>query len=133
MVRTIIESPYAARGPFSVANHERYARLCMADSLRRGEAPFLSHLLYTQCLADTVPDQRKKGIEAGFTWAAVADLAAVYYDLGITPGMKAGIDFHRQHSTRVVLRRLFSPTVGRALRAGYLTLAEAESEQVIPC
>ena len=39
----IVESPYAG----DVAANVEYARAAVADCLRRGEAPFASHLLYT--------------------------------------------------------------------------------------
>ena len=92
MKRVIIESPYAAANGHTVAEHEAYARRCMADSLARGEAPFASHLLYTQpgVLDDTDANERKRGMEAGFAWTAKADLVAIYTDLGISRGMVAG-------------------------------------------
>jgi hypothetical protein len=60
----ILESPYAG----DVEANMRYARAAMRDSLMRGEAPFASHLLYTQegVLLDSVPEERTLGIEAGF-------------------------------------------------------------------
>lgn len=90
MRRVIVESPYAG----DVARNVAYAQLCLADCLKRGEAPFASHLLYTQpnVLDDTVPEQRKLGIEAGFVWGEVAEAVVVYQDLGISSGMQAGID-----------------------------------------
>lgn len=71
-----------------------YGRACMADCLARGEAPFASHLLYTQegVLDDDVPDQRAWGIEAGFWWRRKADKTVVYTDFGISKGMQFGID-----------------------------------------
>lgn len=87
MNRVIIESPYS--GHISV--NTEYARQCMADCLKRGESPIASHLLYTQVLADTDPIQRELGMAAGFAWMQVADYVAVYTDLGISDGMKAGI------------------------------------------
>lgn len=92
MKRVIIESPYAAANGHTVAEHEVYARRCMSDSLARGEAPLASHLLYTQpgILDDTDPDERKRGIDAGFVWMRFADLVAVYIDLGESLGMKEG-------------------------------------------
>jgi hypothetical protein len=88
--RVIVESPYAG----DVERNLRYLRACLADCLRRGEAPFASHGLYTQdgVLDDTDPAQRKLGMTAGFSWVHVADVTAVYIDLGITPGMKRGIE-----------------------------------------
>src|SRR5690606_24498929 len=44
----IIESPYSG----DVERNTEYARSCLLDSLRRGEAPIASHLLHTQVLED---------------------------------------------------------------------------------
>ena len=90
MKLVILESPYAG----DVENNVAYARACMADCLHRGEAPFVSHLLYTQpgVLDDTIPEQRKLGMEAGFEWRRVAELTVVYTDNGISSGMQEGID-----------------------------------------
>ena len=85
----IIESPYSG----DVEANVRYARACVRDSLMRGEAPIASHLLYTQpgILNDDVHEERDHGIGAGLAWLRVADLSAVYTDLGISEGMKFGI------------------------------------------
>ena len=58
MQRVIIESPYAG----DVERNVRYARAAMADCLKRGEAPFASHLLYTQegVLDDDIPGERQR-------------------------------------------------------------------------
>lgn len=84
----IIESPYAG----DIARNKAYARACLLDSLKRGEAPFASHLLYTQVLSDGIPEERSMGIEAGFAFRDVANLTAVYVDLGISDGMVKGIE-----------------------------------------
>ena len=89
MKLVIIESPYAG----DILRNKSYAARCIRDSLERGEAPFASHMLYTQqgILYDHIPAQRMTGIEAGYAWMGVADLVAVYTDLGISPGMEQGI------------------------------------------
>lgn len=89
MRRVIIESPYAG----DVEANVDYAREAIADSLHRGEAPFASHLLYTQpgVLDDAVPADRELGMNAGFAWHDMADLVVAYVDLGMSPGMLAGI------------------------------------------
>lgn len=86
----IVESPYAG----DIERNVRYARACMADCLRRGEAPYASHLLYTQpgVLRDEVPEERKAGIEAGFAFRRVANVSAFYTDLGWSHGMRLGYD-----------------------------------------
>lgn len=75
------------------ADNLHYARACVADSLSRGEAPFASHLLYTQrgILDDNNPRERRKGIKAGFEWHKKADKVCVYLDRGISRGMQQGI------------------------------------------
>ncbi len=89
MRRVIVESPYAG----DIERNMRYLRACLADCLRRGEAPFASHAIYTQpgVLDDNDPAQRKLGIEAGFAWRVLADSTIIYSDLGISRGMIAGI------------------------------------------
>lgn len=90
MQRVVLESPYAG----DVKINTLYARRCMKDCLERGEAPYASHLLFTQegILDDNKPDERKRGIEAGFLWGQLADKVVVYTDLGVSSGMKLGIE-----------------------------------------
>lgn len=104
MRRVIIESPYAG----DVERNEQYARACMADCLKRGESPYASHLLYTQpgVLDDTIPEERQLGIDAGLTWGDVADAVVVYTDLGVSGGMRYGIERHEAAGRTVEYRRL---------------------------
>ena len=116
MRRVVIESPYAApvgtwaplRWWFRLRNR-RYARACMRSSLRIGEAPIASHLLYTQpgVLSDARPAERCLGIDAGLAWGIKADAVAVYTDLGISPGMQAGIYAAHAAKIPVEYRRLW--------------------------
>jgi hypothetical protein len=101
-----VESPYAAATSEGIERNLRYARAAMADCLRRGEAPFASHLLYTQpgVLDDAKPEERALGMRAGFEWASVAEATVVYIDLGISPGMKRGIE-EATYKGRVVEER----------------------------
>jgi hypothetical protein len=86
----ILESPFAGDEQANID----YARLCVRDSLMRGEAPIASHLLYTQptILDDSVPEERQHGIDAGLAWGIVADATIVYTDCGISDGMYEGIE-----------------------------------------
>jgi hypothetical protein len=63
----------------------------------RGEAPYASHLLYTQddVLDDTVPEEREHGIQAGFAFRHVAKATVVYVDLGLSRSMEYGIKHAR--------------------------------------
>lgn len=104
MKRVILESPFAG----DIDTNIRYARACVADCLKRGEAPIASHLLYTQpgILDDTKPEERKLGIQAGLQWSKVAEMAVVYTDLGISPGMEQGIKEHERRGIPVERRNL---------------------------
>lgn len=103
LILTVIESPYAGDVETNVA----YARAAMADSLRRGEAPYASHLLYTQpgILDDKDPAQRELGIACGFEWARhAATQTAIYLDLGWSSGMLKGIEAAERHGRTIVVR-----------------------------
>ena len=104
MRRVILESPYAG----DVDQNTDYARACMRDCLLRGEAPFASHLLYTQpgVLRDKNNDERQLGIEAGLAWGPVAEATVVYIDHGISAGMRQGIDRAEMEGRPVERRRL---------------------------
>jgi hypothetical protein len=84
----ILESPLAG----NVRRNTAYARAAMRHALEQGDAPMVSHLLYTQCLDDEVPEERALGIEAGLCWGPKATATVVYVDLGVSPGMKFGIE-----------------------------------------
>lgn len=104
MRRVILESPYAGNIEF----HTQYARECMRDCLKRGEAPFASHLLYTQpgILRDEIPQERELGISAGLAWGSAADATVIYQDFGISDGMKRGIQRAKAEGRPIEYRRL---------------------------
>lgn len=108
----ILESPYAG----DVVRNEKYARLCLRDSLLRGEAPIASHLLYTQpgVLDDKNPEERKLGIGAGLAWGVAASKSVVYTDLGISKGMEYGIA-RAEAEDRTIEYRELSPTLMKLL------------------
>ncbi len=100
----LLESPYAG----NVDLNETYARAAMRDCLLRGEAPFASHLLYTQrgVLDDMAPSERTLGIEAGLAWGSFAKKTVVYVDLGISGGMHLGIERAKAQGRPVEMRTL---------------------------
>jgi hypothetical protein len=104
MKLVILESPFAG----DVEQNIDYARLCVRDSLSRGEAPIASHLLYTQptILDDDDPEERQWGIDAGLAWKSVADYSVVYTDRGNTKGMEYGIAAAKAAGLEIKLRVL---------------------------
>lgn len=98
----IIESPYAGE----VERNVKYAQRCMHNSLLKGEAPFISHLLYTQCLDDKIPEERKMGMDAGWEYIRVSDYSVVYKDYGISDGMEKGIEIAEKLGHRIEYREI---------------------------
>lgn len=96
MKKVILESPYAG----DIERNIKYARLCVKDSLNRGEAPIASHLLYTQegILDDTIEHERMQGIVAGLQWKEVCDLQVFYVDYGFSKGMLFAMDFAKNNN-----------------------------------
>ncbi len=93
MKPVILESPYKGKNYEDTEENVRFARLCLRDCLTRGEAPFASHLLYTQdgVLDDKIPAERNLGIEAGFAYKEVAKETVVYINRGLSRGMHLGV------------------------------------------
>jgi len=107
MRRVVLESPYAG----DIDNNIIYARQCVRDSVKRGEAPIASHLLYTQLgiLRDHVPSERKLGIAAGLAWLRQADAMVVYTDRGVSPGMWDAMKLAERYGIEIELRQLSPP------------------------
>lgn len=98
----VLESPYAGNESL----HVEYAHAAMRDSLMRGEAPFASHLLYTQMLDDKDPVERMIGIEAGLSIGRLAVASVFYTDLGMSEGMKYGLRRAESEGRTVEFRSL---------------------------
>lgn len=84
----VLESPYAG----AINDNVAYARRCLKDCALRGESAQASHLLFTQVLDDTKPDERALGIALGLAWRAVAEYSVFYTDRGWSNGMKAALN-----------------------------------------
>lgn len=106
----VIESPFSPSNGRTTDQNIAYGRAALLDSLSRGEAPYASHLLYTQVLDDTDIDERRTGMQAGFVWGSRADLVAVYIDHTITRGMLAGMKRALSRRCPMVFRSLHGVT-----------------------
>lgn len=98
----IIETPFAGD---KLANME-YARRCMLDSLERGEAPFVSQLLYTQVYDDDIAEARSKGMKAHHAWQSKAYCMVVYNDLLISGGMQEAITMAEDSGLKIEYRSI---------------------------
>jgi len=125
---TIIESPFKPSdddvehyaGQYTYAELMRhniqYARMLLADALERGDAPFASHLLYTQVWSESV-ELRSAGIAAGLEWSHAAEQIVFGVDLGISSGMRAARDNASLINVTTIDRCLFVDMKTDAVRA----------------
>jgi len=107
-MRVIIESPFAGETEEEAALNEEYLNAALAHSLGLGEAPFASHGIYPRkgVLDDTIPEERRKGIDAGFEWREVAEKTVFYGDRGITKGMIEGLEHSIDIGVPITFRSL---------------------------
>lgn len=97
-----ILSPFAGQQRRNI----EYARRAMLDSLKRGEAPYASHLLYPQVLNDLKAKDREMGMEVGRAWMECADAVVVYADLGLSSGMLRDLEGARLAGLEVEVRMI---------------------------
>lgn len=104
MTRVIIESPYAG----DIERNTLYARRAMRDSIMRGEAPFASHLLYTQpgILDENNPDERQLGIQLGYEHWYGARMVVFYIDYEMSPGMLKAADRAQTTGKQIEYRKI---------------------------
>jgi hypothetical protein len=104
-LKVILESPYSG----NIKKNVKYARLCVKDSILRGESPLASHLLYTQegILNDEKKSEREIGVAMGLEWLPSADLQVFYTDYGMSKGMKEAEAIGEKNGITRVYRKLF--------------------------
>lgn len=113
LITVAIESPFATEkgAPEDVkrAQSKRniaYALACMRHALAEGCSPYASHLSFTMILRDTLPEERKLGMKAGFAYADQCDERWICLDVGESGGMKAGRTRGTKNGQRVIEKRL---------------------------
>lgn len=114
MKKVIIESRFSASSTGGLVRNKKFTLACMRDCFMRGEAPYASHVIYAQThiLDDFVAHERAIGMHAGFLWGDLGELTVVYTDLGISAGMKMGIEHAKKIGRPIEYRELgYIPTV----------------------
>ena len=108
MIKVLVESPFSAKTKEEFERNKRYARLCLRDCFLRGEAPFASHLLYTQpgVLNDAVLEERQLGIDAGLMWGIKDEKSVFYSDFGFSRGMEYGLSNAKKSNRPIEYRNL---------------------------
>lgn len=109
MRRVVIASPW--RGDTEL--HLEYLKAALRDCYQRGESPIASHAIGPLALDDEDPVQREQGIEGGLAWIEVADVLAVYCDLGSSLGQDAEIEHARLVGVAIEYREIEGWEEGR--------------------
>jgi hypothetical protein len=121
----LVESPYRPKTKrvddphqwaCELSTHIEFAQAACYDSFMRGEAPFASHLFYTQFLCDETPKERTGGIECGFAMGDHWECRVFYVNLGWSTGMKMGFERAQALGQRVVYRELTEDWRGHLMR-----------------
>lgn len=107
----VIESPFSAPTDKEITRNVYYAMLAVRDSLGKGEAPYASHLFFTQLLDDSLENERILGIDAGLAVTANAKSTIIYADLGISTGMQYGMEVAERLNRKIIKRYLFNKSL----------------------
>ena len=109
MRAAIVESPFKTTD-IELANGEtvtieegknvEYAKACCLWALDQCYSPYASHLFFTQFLDDSIPEQRRLGIEAGMTWGRFNSDRLFFVDRGFTEGMVYGFRESKKQGQR---------------------------------
>lgn len=89
-----ISSPYKSDNDLNIIHNVKIARAMCKLAIDQGYAPFASHLIYTQFLDESVPEQREMGIEYGREFLEYADIIYIYKGEGSkeSEGMKGDLE-----------------------------------------
>lgn len=109
----LIESPFKAPTEKQFRIQYNYLVSCVRHSIGLGESPYCTHGFFTQFLDDNDQHERMLGIRLGLSWGKHATKTIVYEDLGISTGMRYGIE-DAINNRRPVERRLLGGSWERA-------------------
>lgn len=84
-------SPYRGVTKEEVEKHIKYARKLTRAVLLHGFGAIAPHLYMTNCLDDSKPEERKRGLEASLEILKKCDVVYVGQKFGISEGMAAEI------------------------------------------
>ena len=89
-MRTVyICSPYSG----DTKRNKKYARELTALAIANGLAPITPHLYITECLDDTDPKQREKGLSVAIRLLEKCDVIYIGAKYGISGGMQLEIEW----------------------------------------
>ena len=84
-------SPYRAENETILQRNIDYARELTRNALLQGGVPVATHLYMTQCLEESIEEERNIGLAAGREILRRCDAVFVGAKYGISSGMKADL------------------------------------------
>lgn len=103
----LVESPFSHPHAAGRQLYRAYLELCLLDAIKRNEVPIATHKLYTDCLDDTIPEERELGMAMLRELMAKTDYHVVYFDFGISAGMQWGIEEAIKANKTIEFRSLY--------------------------
>lgn len=99
-------SPYRADDDAILQRNIEYARELTRGVLLQGGVPVATHLYMTQCLEESVEEERNTGLAAGREILRRCDAVFVGAKYGISSGMKAEIELAKKNNIPVVFNKV---------------------------
>lgn len=95
-------SPYRGN-VFERIRNRRYARYLTKKAIEMGYAPITPHLYITQVLNEKIPEERKRGLEAGLKLLRPCKHILIGRKYGISEGMKAEIEEAKAAGKKIIM------------------------------
>lgn len=103
----LVETPYKFEDQTLIMKHERYAKMCLEDSVKmRKECAIVPHMLYSQVLNFRDQQEHDMALSAHLSLVPVMAYMAVYTDYGVSPAMQAAINMASQYAKKIEYRLL---------------------------
>lgn len=99
-------SPYRANDAAILQRNIEYARELTRGVLLQGGVPVATHLYMTQCLEESIEEERNIGLAAGREILRRCDAVFVGAKYGISSGMKAEIELAKKNNIPVVFNEV---------------------------
>ena len=103
----LVETPYKFEDQTLAIKHERYAKMCLEDSVKmRKECAIVPHMLYAQVLNFRDQAEHDLALTAHLSLVPAMNYMAVYTDYGVSPAMQAAINMAKSYSKKIEYRIL---------------------------
>lgn len=104
-------SPYRANDDAVLQRNIEYARELTRGVLLQGSIPVATHLYMTQCMDESIEEERNIGLAAGREILQRCDAVIVGAKYGISSGMKVEIEFAEKNHIPIVFNEVMREAI----------------------